>query len=214
MSIEELIKDAAKQYNQAMALNDLDTAEHYHKQVQYLQDELDKQINQRIDNQNFLINPPMYKITSSIDPATISGAGAGSIISWTTNKSDLVFNEDAEFKAQKELDQRRNLKLFIHFSKLFCERYPNWTLTPDSNNPFKGVELSHKNNKYKIESAYPDNAIKVIGIDTNQAREDLNFRRRRGIPNAIFRPAHEVVPTYTFFGWAIGMDDTPEWVKE
>ncbi len=208
MDYKQLIQEVQTKLDMAMAYNNISDAAYY-------QEELNKLRNEEIDKINMYVNPPMYILpkTYTIDPAQLTPS-PGAMITWTTNHLELVMDEDSAIKAQKELDQRRNLKLFIHFSKLFCERYPNWTLTPDPNNPFKGVALSHKNNKYKIESAYPDDAIKVIGIDTNQAREDLNFRRRRGIPNAIFRPAHETVPTYTFFGWAIGMDDTPEWVKE
>ena len=138
---------------------------------------------------------PMF--TVSTDPAYVT--------KWETEDSN-------SFNARRELDQKRNLKLFIHFAQLFSERYPGWTLTPDPKNPFKGVELSK--GKYRIESAYPDNAVKLIGVERNQGREDAAFHRRRGILNGVFNTEPETVPTYTFFGWALGMDDTPEWIKE
>lgn len=111
----------------------------------------------------------------------------------------LWIDDSETFKKEQELDRRRNLKLFIHFA-LLCEKYPNWSVTPDPNDPFKNITLFHSNGKYKIESCYPGNAVKLWGVNKVQVE--------------VFKTGPETTSRYTFFGWAIGMDDTPNWIKE
>ena len=161
-------------------------------------------------------NPAMNKmwVTSTpIDPAAFTaGPGhaipvtphTGNTIKWNqTLKPMAILHEPTQ--AEKDTDQRRHLKLFVHFAKQFAERYPKWNVIPDPNDPLHSVHLVHKERGALIHNLYPMNEMAVYGGPESWNKE----RRELGQHLPIVK-----INTQLFWGWCVGMDDIPEWMIE
>lgn len=130
----------------------------------------------------------------------------------TVNTTGNIPDED--YKAAQELDQRRQIKIFVHFSKLFVERFSNWEIRPDAADPFNRVVVAHKSKDYKIISGYPSNEVQIHGVPNDKNDKAQKFYRRHGIPPSSFGRAYDTVPFQNYYAWALGVeDDLPEWVK-
>jgi hypothetical protein len=91
----------------------------------------------------------------------ITGASAGSI----SGGSNVVFGRmTGEPNAEKvELDKRRHAKIFIHFAKMFVERFPKWEIVLDETDPFHKARIMRKSDGVVIHNLYPDNQVAVFG---------------------------------------------------
>lgn len=189
-------------------------AEHYQRELNELR-------NQRIGAINMMINPMLNwydeKVLANLTPKpgqvvwTDTTAGSNVVFQKYTSGIDI---SDETYKKAKELDVRRNIKIFAHFANLFCERYPNWELQPDATDPFHKVNILHKNGKYKIVNQYPMNELALHGAPSNAQDTTDKFSKRHGIPPSIFNITPPTVPTQYFYGWALGLEDVPDFVRE
>lgn len=144
------------------------------------------------------------------------GASLGTNITWTNlgTTTDSQWSVKEEEK-EKELDKRRQVKIFATFAKMFVERFPNWELRPDSDDPFHKLAVAHKNGKYGIISGYPNNEVILKGVETENSMRVEKFSKKHGIPRSIFGTKDATVPFQVFYGWATGIeDDLPSWVRE
>lgn len=195
MSYDQLLQDAKAQYHKALHVNDLQTASHYHQQM--------RQIQHEIDNQNLMLNS-MYQMKPG-----------GVVFSDATNFTMVGTPDDeGRWKRERELETKRLSKVFIHHAKLFAERYPNWTVTPDPKNPFNNVVLEHKNGKYRIETGPHDNGLFAYNTETEPQRRTTSFIKKFGIPHNVFKISPIEVGRNEFYGWSVGMEDAPDWVRE
>lgn len=92
----------------------------------------------------------------------------------------------------------RNLKIFLHFAKLFCELYPNWRLSPSVSDPFHTIEVANDKKGYRLIDRHPANEILIENVPPDFS-DPL--------------PQWRVVNMQEFYGWALG-EDPPYWVKE
>lgn len=209
---EDEIRQLNEAKSEAMRVNNIAEVQHY-------QDCLNKLYSERIDQRNQMVNKmwaidpneltagPGHVITTN---TTGPLSGYGNVVKWT-NYSDLA---DGSIKQAQEIDRVRNIKIYAHFAKLFCEKFPNWSVQPDPKDPFKKLDLVHKNNKYRITNGYPDNELIMHGAPSEFKDKATRFSLRHGIPPSIFETKAPTVSPQELYGWALGMDDVPDFIKE
>lgn len=123
------------------------------------------------------------------------------VVATQTVFSGMLDHVDTE--ERRAQDRRLQLKLFVHFAKLFVEKYPQWKLMPEPEDPFGKVKLVRPDIGASIVSLYPMNELAVYG------GPDLWMSGLRELGQVL--PIVKVFPQ-TFFGWALDID-TPEWVR-
>lgn len=156
------------------------------------------------------INNTVFKDNTGIATASITGYGG------VVRFSDTEWNAaiDPDYTSKQDADRNLNTKIFVHFAQLFCERYPNWDIHPDADDVFHKVRLVHKNTTYKIINKYPDNEVQLTGAPSEFLDKVQRFSQQHHIPPSVFKVDGERMPLQTFYGWALGIGDVPEFIKE
>lgn len=132
-----------------------------------------------------------------------AGMYSGSVFMTSSNFSQLTFDDPVKIQEQQNIDRKRQLKLFIHFARLFCEKYPKWQVLPEADDPFNKVKLVRPDIGASITSLYPMHELAVYG------GPDLWMGPLKELGQTL--PIVKIKPQ-EFFMWALG-EDTPEWVR-
>lgn len=154
---------------------------------------------------------PKIMISSAIDPSSVYAQQAVTY-TITTSTPGTPFTYPKLKVVSDGLEEKRlrdkslQMKLFVHFAKLFIERYPKWTLVPEPDDPLHKVKLVNAERGIAISSCWPDNTVAIYG-----APEEW----RQKVANDLFEPRGNLpvttMVTQDFYGWALDIN-TPEWV--
>jgi hypothetical protein len=113
---------------------------------------------------------------------------------------DITIEPNAE---KAELDKRRHAKIFIHFAKMFVERFPKWEIVLDETDPFHKARVMRKSDGVVIHNLYPANQVAVFGGPAAWTE------RLKELGQAL--PLAKIC-TQDCYGWALGTEDVPEWM--
>ena len=179
-------------------------------QIEYARKLAAERAQQEHDKQLAMQN--VFIHNGSIDPAAftvrpgslVTGTTTYGGMNWTTAvKPMAVLHEPTQ--AEKDTDKRRHLKLFIHFAKQFAERYTQWEVVPDKDDPLHSVHLVRRDIGAIIHNLYPSNEMAVYGGPSSWT----DPRKELGQQLPIVK-----INTQEFWGWCVGMDDVPEWMTK
>lgn len=138
-------------------------------------------------------------------PAPVTGTGATFAIhpntkaAWQASIQASI--EDTE--RRQDADRKLQLKLFVHFAKIFVEKNNKWSLVPEPEDVFGKVRLIMPSLGISISSLYPFNELAIYGGPHEWTEKHKELGQTL--------PIVKITPQ-TFFGWALDVD-TPEWVK-
>jgi hypothetical protein len=101
-------------------------------------------------------------------------------------------------------DTNRHMKIFIHFAKLFVERFAKWEIQPEPDDPFHKIKLVRKDIGAAI-FVFGMNQIGVFGGPDA-------WTRKQGETYIDPHPFIAKVQIEVFYGWALGGEE-PEWIR-
>lgn len=107
--------------------------------------------------------------------------------------------------ASPELE-RKQLKIFLHFSNEFILRYPQWIIQPDASRPFGRIILLNPERHIKFFDKFPMNELEVVGLTIDEYDKLYPF----GITGM---PRSPLIPYTDFQYWALGIDELPELLR-
>lgn len=126
-------------------------------------------------------------------------------IGTSTNPGNIVIISTPEVSFDNHYSDTVNkqLKVFIHFAKLFVARYPAWTIVPDSSKPFESVTLENRKSMLRLLDKFPMNEIEIVGLS---AQQYAHLRKQEVY--ATNQPHTVSYPDFQY--WALGIDPLPD----